>query len=239
MTLLSISQSVLRIVGWDNLSTISGNTDKTARQVMALANQEVENLAKRFDWRHLQVEYEFSTVASQAAYVMPAAFDKLMQDSVYNKDEYYRLRSSMSDVQWNQWKHGLLGSISHQRFRTSISPTGLHTLTISPTPTSAEDMVLWYKSKYPVVEADGTTTKLRYENDSDMSIVPEDVVQQGLLWRFKSAKGLDFSAELAEYNEMTRTRFAQTRGEGDLPIPNGNFTPELTDGYVPDSGFGA
>lgn len=239
MTLLSIAQDVLRITGWDNLSTISGNTDKTARQVLALANQELVNLSKRYDWRHLLVEYEFSSAASQANYAMPAAFDKIMNNSVYNKDEYYRLRSSMSDYQWNQWKHGLLGSISHMRYRKSIAANGDATLTFSPTPTSEEDFVLWYKSKYYCVESDGTTTKAKYENDDDSAIIPEDVVQQGLLWRFKHAKGLDYSAELAEYNEMTRTRFAQTLGESDLPIPNGAVSPELTDGYVPDSGFGA
>lgn len=237
MTLLSICQNVLRITGWDDLSTISGNTDKTARQVMALANQEIVNLSKRFDWRHIVIAYEFATIADQSEYALPPDYAKLMKDSVYNKDEYYRLRSGMSDYQWNQWQYGLLGSISHQRYKVTLN-TGSPVFVISPVPASAENMVLLYKSNFPVFEADGVTAKEHYENDDDYSRIPEDVVEMGLLWRFKRAKGLDFSAELAEYNEMTRTRFAQTKGDSDLPVPNGAVTPEITDGYVPDNGFG-
>ena len=237
MSLLSICQNVLDITGWDYLSTIASNTDKTARQIKALANQELENLSRRFDWRHLVVEYEFTTVVDQAEYNLPDDYDKLIQDSVYNKEEYYKLRSSMTEHHWNAWRHGLLGSISHQRYRivlNGVSPIFL----LSPTPSDTEDLVLFYKTSEHA-RAEDTTPKTRYELDTDVSRIPEDVVQQGLLWRFKRAKGLDFSAELSEYNEMCRTRFAQTRGESDLPIPNGVITPELTEGYVPDSGFGA
>ena len=106
-----------------------------------------------------------------------------------------------------------------------------------PVPVSAEGLVYLYKSNALVRPGSGPLKQF-YELDDDTAIIPEDVIEMGVMWRFKRAKGLDFSAELAEYNEMSRTRFAQSRGESDLPIPNGNFTPELTDGYVPDNGFG-
>lgn len=237
MSLLSIGQSVLNITGWDDLSSIAGNTDRTARQVLALANDELKSLSNRFDWRHLVKEYSFATVIGTASYSLPADYGKLMQDSVYNEDEYYRLRSGMSDNQWNAWRFGLLGSLSHQRYRVIISGATPQ-FVLSPTPASVETLVMLYKSTYFAVASD-TTAKSVYELDSDVSKIPEDVVEKGLLWRFKRAKGLDFSAELSEYNEMTRTRYAQTRGESDIPIPNGLVTPEITDGYVPDSGFGA
>lgn len=236
MSLLSICQDVLDLVGWDSLTSVSSSTDKTARQIRALANQELENLGKRFDWRHLSVEYLFTTVVGQSTYDLPEDFGKLLQDSVYNRDEYYRLRSSMSESQWNAWRYGLLGSLSHQRYRINFSGTSPK-FVLSPTPDTEENMVLWYKSNYYAFD-NSNAAKAKYDQDTDVSRIPEDVVKQGLLWRFRRAKGLDFSAELAEYNEMSRTRFAQTRGESDMPIPNGNFTPELTDGYVPDNGFG-
>lgn len=237
MSLLSISQSVLDIVGWDQLTTISSSTDATARQIRALANQELRSVSKRFDWRYLVSSYEFTTVANQTDYPLPAGYEKLMQDSVYNKDEYYRLRSGMTDYQWNAWKFGLLGSLSHQRFRVSLD-TGEPILVLAPAPETPENMILWYKSSHFVVDDSGET-KAEYELDTDVARIPEDVVEAGLLWRFRRAKGLDFSAELSEYNEICRTRFAQSRAEGDLPIPNGIVQPELTDGFVPDSGFGA
>lgn len=237
MSLLSVCQNVLNITGWDELSTISGNTDKTAKQILAIANQELRSLGKRFDWRHCIVEYEFDTVVDQVEYALPEDYEKLVKDSVYNKDEYYRLRSGVSEAQWNQWKHGLLGSISHQRYRITLDGVAPVFL-LSPAPSSAESLVLFYKSSHFAYD-NSNTAKAQYENDDDRARIPEDVVEMGVLWRFKRAKGLDFSAELAEYNEMTKTRFAQTLGESELPIPNNNFTPELTDGYVPDSGFGS
>lgn len=237
MSLLSICQNVLDIVGWESITSIASSTEGTARQIRALANQELNSVCKRFDWRHLVVPYEFTTVVDQAEYKLPSGYEKLMQDSVYNKDEYYRLRSGMTDYQWNAWKFGLLGSLSHQRFQVSLV-SGTPTLVLAPTPASAENLILWYKTNEYVLDDTGVA-KESYELDTDVARIPEDVVQAGLLWRFRRAKGLDFSAELAEYNEVCRTRFAQTRAEGDLPIPNGIVQPELTDGFVPDSGFGA
>lgn len=237
MTLVRICQNVLNITGWDNFNTIAGNPDKTALQIMAIANQEVTNLSKRFDWRQLIRSETIATVADQDEYTVPANFDKLMQDSVYNVDEYYRLRSSMSEYQWNAWVHGLLGSLSHQRFRVVYSDSAT-AIKLSPVPSSVENLVYFYKINTPVKDESGEL-KAEFEVDSDVSLLPEDVVELGVLWRFKRAKGLDFSAELSEYNEASRTRFAQTKNEGDLPVPNSVLTPEVTDGYVPDSGFGA
>jgi hypothetical protein len=236
MSVLSICQNVLDIVGWDSINSISSNTDKTARQILALANQELRNVSKRFDWRHLHTEYNFTSVPNQSDYELPEDFDKLMQDSVYNKDEYYRVRSSMTDYQWNAWRFGLLGSLSHQRYQVSLV-TGAPVFVLSPAPDTAEDFVLWYKNAHFARDNSGVA-KAKFELDTDVSRIPENVVEAGLLWRFRRAKGLDFSAELAEYNEISRTTFAQSRGESDLPIPNGLVTPEITNGYVPDSGFG-
>lgn len=237
MSLLSICENVLTSTGWDSYTTISSNTDKTARQIFALCNIELRNLARRFSWPQLIRENPFDTVAGQSAYNTPEDFEKLIQDSAYNIDEYYSLRSSMTDRQWNDWRYGLLGQLSHQRYKLRYS-NGVPYIQIAPTPDSAERLIYVYKSKYYVKSADGSELKEKFALDDDVSIVPEDVVEAGVCWRFRRMKGLDFSAELSEYNEMTRTRFAQSRGEGDIPIPNGNYMPEITEGYVPSNGFG-
>ncbi len=237
MSLLSICESVLTSTGWDSFTSVSSNTDKTARQIVALCNIELRNLARRFDWPQLALENNFQTVAGQATYNTPADFEKLIQDSAYNKDEYYRLRSGMSDYQWNSWKYGLMGQLSHQRYKLRYT-NGAPFIEIAPAPSSVENLVYVYKTKFYVTNAGGTQLKEKYQLDDDVAIIPEDVIEMGLMWRFKRAKGLDFSAELAEYNEMSRTRFAQSRGESDIPIPNGMFLPELTEGYVPSTGFG-
>lgn len=236
MSLLSICQNVLNITGWDSLSTIGSSTDKTAVQIKAICNQELTNLAARFNWRQLMREHSFTTVQGQPFYTMEDDFAYLITDSVYNKDEYYKLRSSMTEYQWNAWQHGLLGSLSHQRYRLMSGGSG-NVLKLSPTPETAEDLVLFYQANTPIRNDDGTFKK-HYENDEDTSVLPEDVIEMGVMWRFRHAKGLDYSAELAEYNEMSRTRFAQTVNESSIPIPAGVVSPEVTDGYVPDSGFG-
>lgn len=236
MSLLSVCQNVLDIVGWDSFSTISASTDKTARQIKALANQELINLGKRFDWRMLVKDHTFSTVIGQTQYDTPEDFDKLIADSAYNTDEYYRIRSSMTERQWNAWRFGLFGSISHERYRLEYVG-GAAKFVLSPPPDQSESLVFWYKSVNYARDNSGAL-KRTYEIDSDVAVIPENVIEAGLLWRFRRAKGLDYSAELAEYNEISRTTFAQTRGESELPIPNGLLCPELTNGFVPDTGFG-
>jgi hypothetical protein len=63
-----------------------------------------------------------------------------------------------------------------------------------------------------VLDVDGVTYKAAFTADTDTSVLNEPVMTDGVVWRFKSAKGLDFTEEFQEYEEKVARLVAQDGG---------------------------
>lgn len=237
MSLIEMCRRVLAETGWPVPSAITSNSDGTAQQIFAIANTELRVLSQKYDWPQLEVELSFDTVVDQEEYPWPADFRKLEFASVFDTEEYYRIRGSLNIQQWNRYKHGLLGSVSHQRFRQKYVD-GDPTMELTPAPNDVRTYVALYYTNHYARDSDGVSI-VEYVNDSDVSKIPEDLVELGVKWRFRRAKGLDFSAELAEYNAEVKSRFAGYKALGEIAVGGPSFSQDcLTEGYVPDNGFG-
>lgn len=238
MTLKTLCENILGETGWPVPSTFAANTDATARQIVALANTELRALSERFKWPHLRTEYEFNTVVDQATYAWPDDFGALAWETVFDTEQYYRIRGSVPLAQWQRWQHGLEGQLSHHRFLQGYSSAGAAQITFAPAPSSVRAFTAFYYSN-EYARGDDGASKAGYSADTDTSKVPERLIELGVKWRFRRVKGLDFSAELAEYNADVPAQFAKYVAQGDIPIGGRPVENELTDGYVPDNGFGA
>lgn len=238
MTLLSICRDVLAETGWTVFDTIAGNTDATAQQIFAIANTELEALSELFNWPHLEVEYDFDTVASQAVYIWPSDFRVLAPQAMFNSGQYYELKGSTGLQFWELLKYGKLGSLNRQRYRV-VYPLGAPGIEITPAPTGIESLVAVYYSKDYARDNAGAS-KFRYSADTDVSKIPERYIKMGIMWRFRRAKGLDYSAEKAEYDSTVQTQFARYAGQAEIPVGGKrlNEVYGLTPGYVPENGFG-
>jgi hypothetical protein len=236
MTLLTMCNTVLSQNGFREYATVVGNSDPGAKQILALANAELKSVSDSYDWPHREVEYTFDTVVDQSAYNLPAAFKALAVDSVFDADQYYRLKGSMPVPQWNMLKYGGWGTLDRTVFKLTYTPaTGIWVLNLNPAPTEVLGKVLVYYTKNRALQA-GVGQEL-YTADTNTPLIPEDIVELGLNWRLRRAKGLDFSAELAEYSATIPNRLAQFQALGSIPV-GGYQCPELTEGYVPENGYG-
>ena len=185
------------------------------------------------------VEYDFNTVNGQSVYPWPADFRMVEPDALFSTDEYYRLRGSTQYQYWQLYKYGKLGNLNRKRFRQIYADTG-PAFEVTPTPIGAEPITSLYYSNFYARDADGNDIP-RYAQDTDVSRIPEDLIRLGVRWRFREAKGLDFSAALSEYNTVVAQRFAQFTATGETSV--GSRRPNdydgLTPGYVPDWNFPA
>ncbi len=239
MSLLEICQNVMGEVGWPILGSIASNTEGTAQQIFRIANTELRNLSQTFNWPHLETEYNFNTVIAQTVYLWPTDFRVPAQQSLFNKAEYYALKGSMQMQYWQLLKYGNLASLSMQKFRTTY-PLGVPGLEIMPAPTQVQAMVGVYYSNEYAKDEDGNSIP-KYATDNDVSKIPEEYVELGVKWRFRRAKGLDFSAELAEYNDMVKTQYAKYLSSQEIQVGGKRYPYEdigLTQPYIPPNGFG-
>jgi hypothetical protein len=235
VALLDLVQRVCDEVGLPRPVTVASATDQLARQLFGLANAELEELSKRFDWPVLTREYNFPTVAAQPQYALPGDYRKFLANTVYDSTRYYQMRGSLSAGEWQRTKAMNLGSLSCARVRIYGNPLKLNVL---PTPTSVENVVFEYLSKNFAVNGAGAE-QLRFSNDGDTSLIDEGLVRMGLKWRIKHAKGLEFSADLAEYEAVVAREFAAALAQPHIPVGFSRHTDApITSGYVPSDGFG-
>jgi hypothetical protein len=236
MALLDLVQRVCDEVGLPRPVTVASSTDQLARQLYSLANAELEELSKRFDWPVLTREYNFPTVAGTPQYALPNDYRKFLAETIYDSSRYYKMRGSLSAGEWQRVKALNMGSLSCARVRIYGNPLKLNVL---PTPVSVEAVVFEYMSKNFAVNGAGAE-QLRFSNDSDTSLVDEGLVRMGLKWRIKHAKGLEFSADLAEYEAVVAREFAAALAQPSIPVGfSRHEDAPVTSGTIPSSGFGA
>jgi len=78
---------------------------------------------------------------------------------------------------------------------------------IWPALASGEIVKLQYRSAYWIVSSDGATVRNRWLQDTDLSLVDENLLTMSLIWRWKRAKGFDYAEEFRSF-EMARVRKA-------------------------------
>ena len=173
MSLLSICKSVLAETGWPVLNAIAGSSDATAQQIFAIANTELQALSELFSWPHLEVEYDFNSVANQAVYLWPADFRVLAPQSVFNKNEYFELKGSTGMQFWELLKYGKLGQLNRARFRV-VYPLGAPGIELTPAPVGVDALVAVYYTGQYARSSGGASIPL-YAVDTDISKIPECV----------------------------------------------------------------
>ena len=236
MSLRSICFAVCDEIGWTRPTQIAASTEALGRQLLALAKRELEFISSERDWPVLLRTHDFDTVAAQDEYDLPDDYDKILSASVYNSDSYYRLRGSVSPSEWAQRKYAMLNSIDRYSFRLIGNPLKL---VITPTPTLVESLTYEYKTNMRAA-TDAGVEKTQYEIDTDVPLVHEKLVQQGLLWRAKRAKGLAYDEEYVEYQNVVKTRYAQDLVSGVINIGGKPYGSDVvTTGSIPENGFGS
>src|ERR1700751_1508769 len=78
-----------------------------------------------------------------------------------------------------------------------------------PTPASGDSYYFEYQSKNWCTDSTGATKQSAFAADADVALLDEDLLTDGLVWRFKHAKGLEYAEDFATYqrdvtNAITR-----------------------------------
>lgn len=100
MTLLSTIQNACNELGIPAPATVEDATDKRAVTLKALARREQIELARRYDWPAMLLEYTFKTYNGIDTYPIPSDADKVLRDTVYNQDQWSEMRGSLTPAEW-------------------------------------------------------------------------------------------------------------------------------------------
>ena len=213
MTLLTICQNVADFTGFERPTTVIENTDPIARQLLALAKREGTQLMRATAWPILLKEHTFSTSSGTAAYALPADFDRLVNETVYNRSDNDIFSGPLTPAEYQLQNYGTASSGTTEKFRLKAASNALK-FEIDPTPSSTQTIGFEYVSSY-YSQSSGGTGQAAWAADTDTGILDESLFELGLTFRFKQAHGLSYDQDYREYQLELRQAISR---QGSSPI---------------------
>jgi hypothetical protein len=209
VSLLSIIQGAAGRLGIPSPSAVISSTNAQVAQLLSLANKEGVELSARADWQVLTKEKTFLTTAAETQVGAVATdYGHYLIDSMFNRSAIRKIVGPMTPAEWQAEKAFPVYTAVNPAFRIRGNA-----LLFTPSDVTAGQTVAYeYISLNWVLAADGTTYKAAFTVDTDTSVLNETVMTNGVVWRFKSAKGLDFTEEFQEYEESVARLIAQDGG---------------------------
>ena len=235
MTLLSMCQGALREIGEMEVPTsIVGNTNLTAVQILNLAQREGRELSRRYDWQALVKEKTFTTTAAAAQTgSIPSDMRHIVSATWWDRANYWRILGPASEAQWQALNSGIVTAGVRRWFRIRGD-----SFLLWPTPTNTTDTIAFEYVSNQWCETSLGTGQSAWAADTDVGVIDEELMQMGLVWRFLKAKGLMYADEIGSYEREVEKAIARDGGMVTLNMTGAAGYTELGTN-LPDTGFGS
>lgn len=202
MNALEIIQAFAVKVGFPRPSTALANQAEDVQQIVECLNEEGNSLRGRCNWEALNFEATFTTVATESQGTLASLItsgqilDSIANSIIWNRTMQVPVLGPETKQQWQMRKAlNLTGPYSRYRIRGGQ-------LLFNPAPTAGHTCAFEFQSKCWCTDAAGTTYRKRLVADTDEMLLDEDVMQQGLEWRWLRKKGLSYAEEFASYEAL-------------------------------------
>lgn len=209
--ILTIIQDVTSRLGIPKPNAATGSTDPQIVQLVALANEEVQELAARYPWTVLQNEAGFTTVGAESqgtliGTIIPSGqkLGYVIGETMWNRTQKINVPGPMSPQAWSAVK-GLTNSGGFwSRYRIRANQ-----LLFYPAPAAGQSVFFEYVSESAVLSGDGSVPKTAFNSDSDVPLLNDRLIRLGLKWRWKAAKGLDYAEDFDTYEAAVADAMAR------------------------------
>lgn len=233
MSLLQIISDVCDDVGVDAPISVIGNTDQDIKQLLQLANTEGKLLADSYDWQALETEFSLTTTGTEdqgAIATLLPGYKKLIPNTLWNQNIRYMVAGNTSPQDYQRIKTAVqTGPYPDFRIRGGR-------FLLYPIAASGQTIKGEYITKNWVLNVDGVTPYSRWTNDTDTSVLDEDIITLGVRWRWLKAHNFDYAEEFRDYetikeNSKARDGGKLTKNLAGRQYPDGPFIPQFKDSY--------
>ena len=214
MSLNTMLTQVCSRIGITAPTSFTSSSDAQILQLIALANEEGQELAARYPWQAITIERTFASVAAeiQGAITTLAGpdFKYILNNIMWDRSLLRPVLGPLLPAQWQELKaRNITGPWSQYRIR------GGNVLFI-PIPAVGDTIAFEYIStNWVTLNAGGTG--LAWANDADIGLLDEQVMAQGCIWRWQAAKGVAYSENFDKYERLANDAMGR---DGGKPILN-------------------
>jgi len=212
MSLLSICQDALYEIGIDAPSTIAGNTANTdALQLFRLANREGEYLSQMTPpWQILYSEHTITLVTGTQTYALPSDMRYIVPTTTWNRTDQRPVVNPVSPAEWAFLKGWT--TINGLNLRARIRGDLFEVEQDVSASENGDSIVFEYVSHNWSKDSGGTPQR-KFTADTDEARLDEELITQGVVWRFKKAKGIDnWQMDFEQYMELMEAQKARDQG---------------------------
>ena len=212
-------------------STVIGTTDPQVSQVMALLEEEGNDLSSRGAWQGLTFEASHTTVATEdqgaISTIASNGFRYIKNQTIWDRTDTLAVIGPMDSVDWQALK-----AVSNTGPRYQYRIRG-GKLIVNPTPTAGHSWKFEYVTKNWILGVDGTTYKQYFTLDTDTIILPEELVLMGLRWRWKKEKGLDYAEDMRTYEMQVKDALGRDGGKPVLHMDSSGHAEPSPGVFIP------
>lgn len=245
MTILTIVQDAAVRCGWQNSPTSAiGNTGTDAlniQQMIAFAQDIGRDSLERANWTGLDRAATITGDGTTTLFTLPSDWNRFNPgDKAPNSpliSSKYPLTPLFGPV--NAEELNALKALPASTVRPVWRMIGT-SIELWPALTAGEIVTFNYFSEAWILAVDNVTRRERWVSDTDRSLINEDIIMKGVIWRWLQSKGLDY-AEAFRAFEMSLTRNAAqqmteriTSTSSAIPqVWGGGFFGTITDNTTP------
>lgn len=210
MSFLTLIQASAKRLGLSNPASAYNSSDKQIVQLVALAQEEGIELAKRHPWQVLTKEKTFTgTAAAAQTGAIPDDFDRFVDESFFNRTQKKPVFGPISPQDW-QFTQAVVATTLVESFRRRGN-----SILITPTPNGTDTYAYEYISTQ-WCESSGGTDQSAWAADTDTGILSEELMTLGVIWRFLRAKGFDYAEAFRTYELQVAQAFSRDGGRRTL-----------------------
>lgn len=226
--LLSICQSALKEIGDTNVpSTIIGNTDGTAVQLLALLTRSGKTL-RRLKWQALIKTGTITTANGTQDYALPTDWLEFDPLTFWDATQRWDMVGPVTPALWNALSYSVVSVAGIRTFFRVAAGN----ISLLPIPTSVRTLNYTYRTKYWIA----SLSKEDFTDDTDTVALDDQLLISDLKWRYRRAKGIDDWQELkADADALLAELIAADGGKSSV---NFGYPRVYPPGNLPESGYG-
>ena len=233
MNILAIIQEFCTRTGLTPPVAALTSSDDTILQLVALANEVVEDLLDRGAWTTFQRQAIFTSVATanQGALstLADTGYQSMMSGTLFNRTDGLRILGPLSPQDWQA-----LASVVNTQPLTSFR-IFQGNLQFYPAPAAGHTISFEYTSRSAVYNESDNIYKERFTKDTDTFLLPYHLILKGLRWRWKEEKGFPYGESFRQYERAITMMKSKDGAPGALFLDNEPSMSVKPGIFVPDS----
>lgn len=224
MSILEVCQRVSPLLGITAPTAVFASTDQVPLEFQQIVRQVLTDLRTANDWSRLTSVAEVTGDGSQESWPVPADFDRFTKYGQIWRPSRNAPMQQVATV--DDWL-----SLTVPDFQNAVNSYWSlfgDNISFSPVLASGEVIKYAYQKKRGAFSYPDMTPKENFSEDADVSIWDESLLEFGVLWRWKSSKGQDYTEELSGFNERLARAVGSDGGPGQPIVSRRSWT---RDGY--------